>query len=101
MLPKYSDYVKHCDGETKWINFLIKDDDLLKKYISNKVSNSIKKELDCKLIFKKHFLKTKRRSYGLTMRILTCNPNVLFIQKKFLKKFNNQGFKKFLNQRSK
>ena len=45
MLPKYSDYVKHCDGETKWINFLIKDDDLLKKYISNKVSNSIKKEL--------------------------------------------------------
>ena len=83
--------------------FLIKDDDLLEKYISNsiRVSNSIKKELDCKLICKKHFLKTKRRSYGLTMRILTCNPNVLFIQKKFLKKFNNQGFKKFLNQRSK
>ena len=48
------------------MNFLIKDDDLLKKYndISNKFSNSIKKELDCKFICKKHFLKTKIRSYG-------------------------------------
>ena len=48
------------------MNFLIKDDDLLKKYIDiwNKVSNSIKKELDCKLICQKHFLKTKVRSYS-------------------------------------
>ena len=29
-LPKVSAYVKIYDGQTKWINFLIKDDDLLK-----------------------------------------------------------------------
>ena len=32
MLRKMSTYVKNFDGETKWINFLIKDDELLKKY---------------------------------------------------------------------
>ena len=50
MLPKTSAYVKLYDGQSKWINFLIKDDDLLKKYndIWNKVSNSIKKEYDWK-----------------------------------------------------
>ena len=42
MIPKASAYVKGYDGKTKWINFLIKDDDLLKKYdIWNKVSSSI------------------------------------------------------------
>ena len=35
------------------MNFLIKDDDLLKKYndIWDKVSHSIKKELDCEPIY--------------------------------------------------
>ena len=44
----------------------IKDDDLLKKYndIWNKVSNSIKEELDCKRIYIKKCLKTKISSYG-------------------------------------
>ena len=46
--------------------FLIKDDDLLETYndIWNKISNSIKKELDCEPIYNKKFLKTKIRSYG-------------------------------------
>ena len=39
-----SAYVKSYDGETAWKNFLIKDDDLLKKYVWNKVSTSIEKE---------------------------------------------------------
>ena len=40
---KTSTYVKSYDGETKWMNFLNKDGDLLKKiyHILNKVSNSI------------------------------------------------------------
>ena len=43
MRPKTIAYVKRYDGETKWMNFLIKDDDLLKKYndIWNKVCNNI------------------------------------------------------------
>ena len=42
ILPKVSAYVKRCDDGTKWIKFLIKDEELLKKNndIWNKVSNS-------------------------------------------------------------
>ena len=32
MLPKTSAYVKSYDGQTKWMCFLIEDDDLLEKY---------------------------------------------------------------------
>ena len=32
MLPKTSMYVKSYDCQTKWMNFLIEDDDLLQKY---------------------------------------------------------------------
>ena len=48
MLPKTSNYVKSYDGETTWLNFFIKDDDLLEKYndICKKVSNSILREHD-------------------------------------------------------
>ena len=47
------------------MNFLIKYD-LLKKYngIWNKVNNSITKELDCKPVYNKHFLKTYLSSFG-------------------------------------
>ena len=47
MLPKTSAYVKRYDGQTKWMYFLIKDDDLLEKYNSlwNKISANIKKNL--------------------------------------------------------
>lgn len=50
---------KNYDDKTKGMNFLIKYD-LLKKYngIWNKVNNSITKELDCKPVYNKHFLKT-------------------------------------------
>ena len=45
MLPKLSAYVKGYDGQSKWMFFLIKDDDLLKKYntIWDKVSAGLKK----------------------------------------------------------
>ena len=32
MLPKTSVYVKSYDGQTKWMYFLIENDDLLEKY---------------------------------------------------------------------
>ena len=45
MLPETSTYVKSYDQQTKWVYFLIKDDDLLGKYniIRNKISADIKK----------------------------------------------------------
>ena len=45
MLPKTSTYVKSYDRQTKWMHFLIEDDDLLEKYniIWDKVIPDIKK----------------------------------------------------------
>ena len=65
MLPKTSAYVKIYDKETKRIHFFVIDEELLGKYNGfwNRVSNSIKKELDCELVYNKKFLKTKIRSY--------------------------------------
>ena len=47
MLPKTSAYVKRYYGQTKWMYFLIEDDDLLEKYnfIWDKVSTDIKQNL--------------------------------------------------------
>ena len=46
MLYQLSTYVTIYDGQIKWMNFLIKDDDLLKKYnaIWDKVSADMKKQ---------------------------------------------------------
>ena len=43
--------MKCYDGETKWMYFLIEDDDLLKKYntIWDKVSPDIEKQFDANL----------------------------------------------------
>ena len=47
MHPKTSAYGKSYDGQTKWMYFLIEDDDLLEKFntIWDKVSADIKKNL--------------------------------------------------------
>ena len=47
MLPKMSAYRSNFD-ETKYMSFLIKDDELLEKYnkIWDKVSNTVKKRFD-------------------------------------------------------
>ena len=66
MLPKTSAYVKSYNGQTKWMYFLIEDDDLLEKYntIWDKVSAHIKKEFDSKPVYNKNYLKTKIKSHG-------------------------------------
>ena len=52
-------------GESKYISFLIKDDELLEKYneIQKKVKNSLKEELDSKPIYNEKYLKAKIKSY--------------------------------------
>ena len=66
MLPKTSAYVKRYDGQTKWMYFLIEDDDLLEKYntIWDKVSADIKREFDSEPVYNKEYLKTKIKSHG-------------------------------------
>ena len=60
-----SGYVKSYDWQTKWMHFLIENDDLLEKYntIWDKVSADIKKEFDSEPVYNKTFLKTKMK-YG-------------------------------------
>ena len=66
MLPKASAYVKVFDGQTKWMYFLIQDDDLLEKYntVLGKVSADIKEEFHSELVYNKNYLKAKIKSYG-------------------------------------
>ena len=57
LLPKSSDYVKGYDRQTKWVSFLIEDDDLLEKYNSiwDKASAGRKKEY-VEPVYNKEFL---------------------------------------------
>ena len=57
MLLKTSAYVKSYDEQTKRMNFLTEDHDLLKKYntIWDKASAHIKKEFDSKPAYNKEF----------------------------------------------
>ena len=59
-------YVKSYGGKTKWMYFLIEDDDLLNKYntIWDNASADIKKEFDSKPVCNKKILKTKTKSYS-------------------------------------
>ena len=62
MLLKTSSYVKSYDEQTKWMYFLIEDDDLLEKIntIWDKVSTDIKKELGKEPVYNKNYLKSKQ-----------------------------------------
>ena len=66
MLPKTIAYLKSYDRQTKWMCFLIEDDDLLGKYNAtwDKVSYDIKKEVESELVDNKNYLKTKIKSHG-------------------------------------
>ena len=57
MLPKTRAYMKSFDGQTKWMYFLIEDDDLLEKYntILDKISADIKNNFVTNLSIIKHF----------------------------------------------
>ena len=64
MVPKTIDYVTSYDRQTKWMYFLIEDDNLLEKYntIWDKISTG--KEFDGKPVHNNEFLKTKIESHG-------------------------------------
>ena len=66
MFPKTSADAKSYDRQTKWMYFLIGDDDLLEKYntIWDKVSAGIKKEFDSEPVYNINCLKNKTKSHG-------------------------------------
>ena len=78
-------YLKPYDiVATKWMYFLIKDEELLKKYnyIQNKISNMTKKEFDRKPMYTKKLLKTKIKCNSSTKfhdkETPTAGSNLLF-----------------------
>ena len=64
-LPKITAYRKDFD-ETKFMSFLIKDDELLEKYkeIWEKVKDSLKREFDIKPLYNKKYLRAKIKPYN-------------------------------------
>ena len=62
MLPKTSAYIKRYDGKTKWIYFLINNDDLLEKYntVWDKVKADVRKEFDSEPVYNKIFWKLNK-----------------------------------------
>ena len=65
-LSKMSAYRKDLNIETKYMPFLLKDDELLEKYneIWENVKNSIKKEFDSEPVYNQKYLKAKIKSYN-------------------------------------
>ena len=65
ILSNMSGYVISYDGKTKWMFFLIKNDELFKKNwnIWNKVGNSIKKVFDTEPIYNKKISENQPTSY--------------------------------------
>ena len=66
MLPKTNAYVRIYDGQTKWMYFLVEDNDVLKECntIWEKISADIKKKFDREPVYNKEYLKTKIKSKG-------------------------------------
>ena len=65
MLAKTRAYAKSYDWQTKLMNFLIKNDDILEEYntILNKVSVDLKNWFHSEPVYNDRFLKTKIKSY--------------------------------------
>ena len=62
MLPKTTAYIKRYDGKTKWMYFLINNDDLLEKYntVWDKVKADVRKEFDSEPVYNKFFWKLNK-----------------------------------------
>ena len=63
------------DCQTKWMYFLIEDDDFFEKYniFLDKVSTDIKKEIDNEPVSNKKFMKTKKNIMVMKLQIFTIN----------------------------
>ena len=64
MLPNTSAYIISYNGQTKWMYFLIEEDDVLESFntIWDKFRADIKKDFDSEIVYNKHFLKTKKKN---------------------------------------
>ena len=65
-LPQMKAYAKHFDKSNKYINLLVNDKDILKKYseIWNEIKSLIKKEFNSEAVYNDKYIKTKIKIYS-------------------------------------
>ena len=65
-LPEINEYTKYFDDNNKYMNLLVHDKKLLKKYneIWNKISNLFKKGFDSEPVYNAKYIKTKIKIYN-------------------------------------
>ena len=65
-LPQMNAYAKYFDKNNKYINLLVNDKEILKKYseIWNKIKSLIKKEFNSKPVYNDKYIKTKIKIYN-------------------------------------
>ena len=61
MLPKTIAYVNSYNGQTKWMYFLIEDDDLFEKYNTIGIKST---QFDSERFYNKNYLKTKIKPHS-------------------------------------
>ena len=72
-MSKHIAYVKSYDGQTKWMNFLTEDNELLEKYntVWDNVSTDIKENLIASLSITKIFRKPKKYIIMMKLQIFS------------------------------
>ena len=66
-LPQMNGYFKHFDSKNKYMNLLVHDKELLKiqcRWILDKISNLLKKEVDSELVHDYKYIKSKINFYN-------------------------------------
>ena len=62
IFPKVSAYVRSYDGQTKWMYFLIEDDELLEKY--NTIWDNVSADIKTKICSEPVYNNIKIKSHG-------------------------------------
>ena len=65
-LPQMNVYAKYFDKNSKYMNHLVKDEKILKKYLKiwNKIKSLIKKELNSEPVYNDKYIKTRIKIYN-------------------------------------
>ena len=65
-LPQMNTYAKYFHKNSKYMNHLVKDEKILKKYLKiyNKIESLIKKELNSEPVYNDKYIKTKIKIYN-------------------------------------
>ena len=66
-IPQLNGYVKYFDSNNKYVNFLVHDKELLKKYNAkwNRIRNLLKREFNNESVYNDKYIKSKINLYNI------------------------------------